>query len=95
MAERTILETIVERRREDLLYAREALPLPRLAAMAKDAPPAIDFVARLRASGPMALIGEIKRASPSKGDIAPGIDAAEQALRYAPSGVTAAFSDMF
>ena len=48
MAERTILETIVERRREDLLYAREALPLPRLAAMAKDAPPVMDFVARLR-----------------------------------------------
>lgn len=86
MAERTILDTIVERRREDLLYAREALPLPRLAAMAKDAPPVMDFVARLRAAGPMALIGEIKRASPSKGDIAPGADAAEQALRYAHSG---------
>ncbi len=82
----TILETIVERRREDLLYAKEALPLYRLEALAKAGPAAIDFAARLRAAGPMALIAEIKRASPSKGDIATGIDAAEQALRYARAG---------
>ena len=37
----------------------------------------------------MALIAEIKRASPSKGDIAPGIDAAEQGLRYANAGAAA------
>lgn len=34
----------------------------------------------------MALIAEIKRASPSKGDISPGMDAPAQSLRYAKAG---------
>ncbi len=50
------------------------------------AEPPIGIVERLRAAGPMALIAEVKRASPSKGDIAPEIDAAEQALTYGCAG---------
>ena len=34
----------------------------------------------------MAVLAEMKRASPSKGDIAVGVDAAQQGLTYAVSG---------
>ncbi len=80
-----ILETIVAKRREDVAGAKAALPIGDLQRMAGAAPPPIDFVARL-AEAPPAVIAEIKRASPSKGDIAPEMDAAEQALRYARGG---------
>jgi len=81
----SILETIVAKRREDVAEAKAAVPAGELQRAASAAPPPIDFVARL-AEAPPAVIAEIKRASPSKGDIAPGMDAAEQALRYARGG---------
>ena len=37
-------------------------------------------------TGAMALLAEMKRASPSKGDIAKGVDAAQQGLAYALAG---------
>ena len=86
MAEPTILDRIVERRRADVQEAASAVPMATLESRAASAPPAISFTGRLRAAGPMALIAEIKRASPSKGDIAPGMDAPGQALKYAQAG---------
>jgi anthranilate synthase/indole-3-glycerol phosphate synthase/phosphoribosylanthranilate isomerase len=62
------------------------VPLSAVQAAASTAEPPSDIVARLRRAGDMALIAEVKRASPSKGDIAPGIDAAEQALTYGRAG---------
>jgi anthranilate synthase/indole-3-glycerol phosphate synthase/phosphoribosylanthranilate isomerase len=85
----TILDTILARRERDIAQAKAAVPAGALEARLPDAPPAIDFVARLRRDAPMAVIAEIKRASPSRGDIAPGLDAAEQALRYARGGASA------
>lgn len=49
------------------------------------APSLIDFISRVRQSAP-ALFAEIKRASPSKGNIDLSANAAEQALRYAHAG---------
>ncbi|KAG2177992.1 hypothetical protein INT43_003245 [Umbelopsis isabellina] len=49
------------------------------------APPLIDFVARIKQS-PLALMAEVKRASPSKGNIDLTANAAEQALKYAQAG---------
>lgn len=88
MNEPTILDRIVNQRRIDVHAAKQALPFPDLQELVRQAPPAGDFIGRLRAGRPMALIAEIKRASPSKGDIAPGIDAAEQARRYAEAGAS-------
>ncbi|KAF9650940.1 N-anthranilate isomerase [Thelephora ganbajun] len=52
------------------------------------APPQIDFVKRMKVRSP-ALMAEIKRASPSKGPISMSANAAQQALDYALSGVSA------
>lgn len=82
----TILERIVARRREDIREAKRQTPFAELRARLDDAPAAIDFAGRLRQDAPMAVIAEIKRASPSKGDIAPCIDAGAQALAYAEAG---------
>lgn len=49
------------------------------------APPLIDFVARVKQS-PLALMAEVKRASPSKGNIDLSVNAAEQAIKYAQAG---------
>ncbi|KAF8320459.1 hypothetical protein DL93DRAFT_2074126 [Clavulina sp. PMI_390] len=51
------------------------------------APPSIPLIPRLRARSP-ALMAEVKRASPSKGDIALGTNAAQQALTYGLAGAS-------
>ncbi|MGI8927141.1 MAG: indole-3-glycerol phosphate synthase TrpC [Tepidiformaceae bacterium] len=89
MAEGSILDRIVARRRLDVAAAHAAVPAADLARRARAAPAALDFCARLRTAAPVALIAEVKRASPSKGDIAPGIDAAERACIYAAGGAAA------
>ena len=89
MAESTILETIVAQRVQDVRAAKALHPAAELQAKLRNAPPLVDFGARLRADSPMALIAEVKRASPSKGDIAPDTDASRQALLYAEGGAAA------
>ena len=86
MSEPAILGRIVAQRRIDIAEAKSRVPGAALRARLSSSPPAIDFVARLRSARPVALIAEIKRASPSKGDIAPDIDAAQQGRIYAESG---------
>lgn len=86
MSEETILDTIVAQRRLDIREAKERVPFAELQRQLAEAPPLVDFPARLRQDAPMAVIAEVKRASPSKGDIAPGIDAGAQALTYAEAG---------
>ena len=86
MPEPTILDTIVARRREDVAKAKTLWPAAVLSQSLAQAPEAIDFAERLRRDAPMAVIAEVKRASPSKGDIAPGMDAVAQAMKYANGG---------
>ena len=53
------------------------------------APPQVSFLERLRKSQySLSLMAEVKRASPSKGDIALDICAAEQARKYALAGAS-------
>ncbi|MFQ5380817.1 MAG: indole-3-glycerol phosphate synthase TrpC [Dehalococcoidia bacterium] len=86
MPEETILDRIVARRRQDVEAARNSLPAAELAKRVAGAPEALDFPDRLRVSDPVAIIGEIKRASPSRGDIAPAADAVTLALAFAGAG---------
>ena len=87
--ELTILQTITERRREDVAAAKAEVSLEELAAKARELDERLggplDLKARVdsEARGPrgMGIAAEFKRASPSKGDIAVHLDAAEQANR--------------
>ncbi|KAF8470190.1 indole-3-glycerol phosphate synthase-domain-containing protein [Kalaharituber pfeilii] len=92
--EPSILDKIYAHRRE-LVAAQKLVPSQRPEDLETlyslgISPPPIDFPARLRAvSTKVALMAEIKRASPSKGDIDLHVNAALQARTYALSGAAA------
>ena len=80
-----VLDEIVVGVREDLA-AREALvPLAEVKAAALDARPALDALSALRAPG-VGVIAEVKRRSPSKGELADIPDPAQLARQYAAGG---------
>ena len=87
----SILNTICDQRRKDVAVDKEKVSLEDLKSKIDAANkefPSIDFKARLRedAVSGVAVVAEIKRASPSKGDIAPDIQAGEQGIKYAQAG---------
>jgi indole-3-glycerol phosphate synthase len=81
----SILDKIFAAKREELRTVRERVPLHSVREAAAHAPAPRDFAAALRARRP-AIIAEVKRASPSKGDILPGLDPVAIARGYARSG---------
>lgn len=92
----TILDRIVADRRVRLAEDRARRPESMLRDLVEQAPPVIDFTARLRhgrratpAGARLRLIGEVKRASPSKGVFDANLDAVAQARAYADAGVAA------
>ena len=83
----SILDDIFAAKRVELAEQRARVSLEEVIAAATRAPAPRDFVAALRSRRP-AIITEIKRASPSKGDILPGLDPAEVAHSYANAGAS-------
>jgi indole-3-glycerol phosphate synthase len=81
----TVLDEIVAGVREDLAVREEQRPLAEVKAAALDARPALNALAALRAPG-VGVIAEVKRRSPSKGDLATIPDPAELAAQYAAGG---------
>ncbi|GJJ08540.1 hypothetical protein Clacol_002758 [Clathrus columnatus] len=89
----TILQKIHKQRLEDIDIAKKTpgtTPADLSGLLSLNlAPPLISFANRLRQnSGRPALMAEVKRASPSKGDIAPNANAPQQALTYALAGAS-------
>jgi indole-3-glycerol phosphate synthase len=84
----SILDKIFAAKREELREQRKVISDVAIVARAKDAAPPRDFVAALRARRP-AIIAEIKRASPSKGDILPDLNPAAVARQYQDWGAAA------
>lgn len=93
----TVLDRIVADRRERLAEDRRRTPESAFADLAAALPgDGVDFSTRLRAgraasppSARLRLIGEVKRASPSKGVFDADLDAAKQAQSYAAAGASA------
>ncbi len=84
----SILDNIYAAKRVEVRARRAIVSPMAIVAAAGRAPKPRDFVAALRARRP-AIVAEIKRASPSRGDIMPGLDPANVAREYAAAGAAA------
>lgn len=81
-----ILDRIVVTKRAELAEARRRMPLEELEAQALEAPPVRDFRASLAGPGPIRLIAEVKKASPSAGIIRADFDPITIARTYQAHG---------
>ncbi|OMP66084.1 indole-3-glycerol phosphate synthase TrpC [Domibacillus epiphyticus] len=79
----TILDKIIDKKREEVALLKQSA-----LSYETDRTP-VSFYDRVVSSKTMALISEVKRASPSKGDINLGVDPVEQAKIYADNGADA------
>lgn len=84
----TYLDGILERKRKDLLEQKGRVPLEQVKAAAEKAPAGGDFIAALREPG-IQIIAEVKKASPSRGIMAPDLDPVVLAAAYATNGAAA------
>jgi indole-3-glycerol phosphate synthase len=86
----TILDDIIKyKRTEELSKQMQAREPAVVRAEAALAPKPRDFVATLRAPGRVALIAEVKKASPSKGLLRHNFDPLELAQTYVANGASA------
>jgi indole-3-glycerol phosphate synthase len=85
----TILDEIVAAKRTEVAVARRRMPLEELEAQALEAPPVRDFRAALEGPGPIRLIAEVKKASPSAGVIREDFNPVDIARTYQAHGAHA------
>jgi indole-3-glycerol phosphate synthase len=85
----TILDEILARKAEEVREGRSRVSPAEMAARAEAAGPVRGFRAALAAARGPAVIAEIKRRSPSKGEIRPDFDPTACARAYEAGGATA------
>lgn len=85
MSSGTVLDSIIEGVRADVAAREAVVSLSEIKDAAKAAPPPLDVMAVLREPG-IGVIAEVKRASPSKGELASIADPAELASAYQAGG---------
>lgn len=81
----SVLETIIDGVREDLAVREAAVPFDEIKQRSAAATPAKDVLAALQAPG-VGVIAEVKRQSPSKGELADIGEPADLASDYASAG---------
>ena len=84
----TYLDRILENTATELARRKALMPLSNIEGSLGGLPTALPFAAALRGTG-VSVIAEIKRASPSKGPIAPDIIATDVAREYIAGGAAA------
>jgi indole-3-glycerol phosphate synthase len=84
----TILDQIVAAKRAEIERLKLTVPLAELHDRLVDAPPLRDFFTPLAASGPIKLIAEVKKASPSAGVIRADFDPVAIARTFEAHGAT-------
>lgn len=82
----SILDQIVQQKRLEVAAAKGQVTLAELSALAESMSPTRNFAQALRATDQVALIAEIKQASPSKGLIRADFQPADIALIYTEAG---------
>ena len=85
----TFLTRILDHKRAEVARQKVDLPLEQLQIRIAAAPPPRPFDAALRRPGRVALIAEVKKASPSKGVLLESFDPLELARIYAQNGAAA------
>ena len=85
----SILERIVADKRVEVADRKRAAPRAELEHRCAGLSAARDFDAALRPAGPVALIAEVKKASPSRGVLAADLDPVALAQSYAEHGAHA------
>jgi indole-3-glycerol phosphate synthase len=84
----TVLDKIVAAKRLEIVGRRAQTPEAKLRSKLADAPPPRDFFAALASPGPIRLIAEVKKASPSAGVIRADFDPVEIAKIYESHGAS-------
>lgn len=84
----SILEKIVNHKLSEIASAKAARPMQDVAAAAQKASDPRNFLAALQKTDGIALIAEVKKASPSKGIIRADFDPVTIAQTYAQSGAS-------
>jgi len=82
----TILDKIVATKRDEIELAKKQVSESQLRETLATAPPPRDFFAALAAEGPIRLIAEVKKASPSAGIIRADFDPVQIAQTYEKHG---------
>lgn len=82
------LDRILQDKKIEVAERSRRVALADLERLVAEAPPPRDFLGAIKGTG-LAVIGEVKRGSPSRGPIRPDLDAASLAVQYQVGGCAA------